>query len=260
VSTAVGVVAVGVGVATSPLVLVPLAAGAVVLLARGSLWTRRPASWRWVAVGLLAGVGLAAWWVGGSGPSVAGEDRTILLAVGSLTAVGGIAVRRLRPWAAAVAAVVVVAILSGASGGAAMLLTVAAGVPLGVLLVDALVGVPVAERPHPLLRAALAVPVLVLTCVGGLFAPGSTPPVPHGELAAWITSPAAPSTPLVVPAVVWGDLLRDGVPLDRVRLGEPEDAEAAEWAVVSGRVASDPRAVVQFGSGAGALTVLEPGR
>src|SRR3712207_3075207 len=98
--TVVGVVAVGIGVATSPLVLLPLAAGAAVLLARGAVWSGRPASWRWVAVGLLlGGAGLVAWWNGGRGPSVEGGDRTILLAVGALTAVGGGAVHRLRPWA-----------------------------------------------------------------------------------------------------------------------------------------------------------------
>jgi putative peptide zinc metalloprotease protein len=131
-------------------------------------------------------------------------------------------------------------------------------VPLGLLLVDALVGVPVAERPHSLLRAALAVPVLVMTFVGGLFMPASSPAFPHAELAAWITAPAGPSAPLSVPAAVWGNLLRDGVPPDRIHLAEPGDNAADGWAVVSGRVASDPRAVVEFGSGAGTLTVLEP--
>jgi putative peptide zinc metalloprotease protein len=263
--TVVGVIAVGIGVATSPLVLLPLATGAAVLLARGSVWSAQPASWRWGAVGLLlVGAGFVAWWNGGRGPSVEGGDRAILLAVGALTAVGGGAVHRLRPWArlrawaAAAAAVVVVAVLSGADGGAALPLVVVTVVPLGVLVVDALVGVPVAERPHPLLRAVLVVPVLVVTAVGGLFMPASTPASPHADLAAWITAPAAPSTPLSVPAVVWGDLLRDGVPPDRIRLDESGDPSPDQWAVVSGRTSSDPRAVAHFGSGAGALTVLEP--
>jgi len=154
--------------------------------------------------------------------------------------------------------VVVVAVLSGADGGAALPLVVVTVVPLGVLVVDALVGVPVAERPHPLLRAVLVVPVLVVTAVGGLFMPASTPASPHADLAAWITAPAAPSTPLSVPAVVWGDLLRDGVPPDRIRLDESGDPSPDQWAVVSGRTSSDPRAVAHFGSGVGALAVLEP--
>jgi putative peptide zinc metalloprotease protein len=252
-------------VATCPLVLLPLAAGVAVLLARCSLWAARPASWRWVAVGLLlVGAGLLAWWNGGRGPSVEGGDRTILLAVGTLTAVGGGVVHRLRPWArlrawaAAAAAVVIVALLSGADGGAALPLVVVTVVPLGVLVVDALVGVPVAKRPHPLLRAALVVPVLVVTAVGGLFMPTSTPAFPHADLAAWITAPAAPSTPLSVPAAVRGDLLRDGVPPDRIRLDESGDPPPDQWVVVSGRASSDPRAVAHFGAGAAALTVLEP--
>jgi len=102
------------------------------------------------------------------------------------------------------------------------------------------------------------VPVLVVTAVGGLFMPASTPVLPHADLAAWITAPAAPSTPLSVPAAVWGDLLRDGVPPDRIRLGGSGDPRPDEWTVVSGSASSDPRAVAHFGSGAGALTVLEP--
>jgi putative peptide zinc metalloprotease protein len=252
--TVVGVLAVGIGVATAPLVLLPLAAGAAVLLAGGSLWSGRPASWRWGAVALVSGVGLVAWWSGGRAPSVAGGDHTLLLVVATFVAIGGWTIRRLRPWAVAVAATVVSAV--GVQD--ALPLVVVTVVPLGVLVVDALVGVPVAERPHPLLRAALAVPVLVVTAVGGLFVPASAPALPHADLAAWITAPAAPSTPLSVPAAVWGDLLRDGVPPDRIRLDESGDPPPDQWLVVSGRASSDPRAVAHFGSGVGALTVLEP--
>jgi putative peptide zinc metalloprotease protein len=88
--------------------------------------------------------------------------------------------------------------------------------------------------------------------------PASTPAFPHADLAAWITAPTAPSTPLAVPAAVWGDLLRDGVSPDRIRLGESGDPPPDQWVVVSGLASSDPRAVAHFGSGVGALAVLEP--
>jgi putative peptide zinc metalloprotease protein len=253
--TVVGVVAVGIGVATAPLVLLPLATGAAVLLTRGRVWSGRPTSWQWGAVGLLlVEAGLVAWWNGGRAPSVEGGDHTILLVVASFVAIGGWTIRRLRPWAAAAA------VVSGAAVGDALplVVVVVVVVPLGVLVVDALVGVPVAERPHPLVRAALAVPVLLVTAVGGLFMPASTPAFPHADLAAWITAPGVPSTPLSVPAAVWGDLLRDGVPPDRIRLDESGDPPPDQWVVVSGRASSDPRAVTHFGSGAGALAVLEP--
>jgi putative peptide zinc metalloprotease protein len=258
--TAVGAAAVAVGVALCPLVLLPLCAGLTVAVTRGTLWAGLPADWRSAATILLVGGAvLTALYAGhGDGGSLQGADREVLLLAAGLVAAGGCAIRRLRPWAAAAASVVLLGALPWSGAGDVLPLVVVMAVLLAVLVTEALVGVPVAERPHPLLRAVLAVPVLLVTVVGGLLMPPSAPALPHAALADWITTPAAPSASLAVPALLWGDLVRDGVPRERLHIAEAGGAGAADWGVATGEVGPDPRVVARFGSGADALTVLGP--
>jgi putative peptide zinc metalloprotease protein len=243
-----------------PLLLVPLCAGLAVPFARGTLWADLPADWLSAAAILLLGAPAFAvvHSLHGTGAPLRGGDRTVLLLVAGLVAAGGCVIHRLRPWAAAAGAAVILAALPWPGAGGALPLVVVTAVPLAVLIADAFVGVTVAERPHPLLRAALVVPVLMLTVVGALFVPLRAPTLPHTALAEWMTTPAAPTAPLAVPAELWGDLVREGVAPDRLHLGESVAGGAADWMVATGKIGTDPRAVARFGSGAGALTVLGP--
>jgi hypothetical protein len=63
---------------------------------------------------------------------------------------------------------------------------------LGTFMVAAVLSRPAADRPHPLLRAAVALPVLVLTGVGAMFPPASD----VVALPAAITTPGPGGLPL----------------------------------------------------------------
>jgi putative peptide zinc metalloprotease protein len=61
---------------------------------------------------------------------------------------------------------------------------------------------------------------------------------------------------VAVPAGLWGDLLRDGVPPDRlVWVGSGSPAEA-DWAVTVGAPPAGTPAAATFGGGPAGLTVL----
>jgi putative peptide zinc metalloprotease protein len=91
----------------------------------------------------------------------------VLLLIAGLTVLGASMVRELRWPAAALALLVLIAVVP-ALGTAALPLVLCSTVVLGALLVQALTRHPVEDRPHPLLRAALVVPVLVVAIVGAL--------------------------------------------------------------------------------------------
>ncbi|PZA19123.1 hypothetical protein DMO24_22420, partial [Modestobacter versicolor] len=169
---AVGLAALLVGVATCPVVVLPVAAAAAVAVGQGRVGAGLPRSARWTAVAGLLALGLGGALLGampGEPPPMAAADRAVLLLVAALVVVGGAAVGHLRPWAAAAGAAVLAGALPWAVAAAALPLVVVTVVPLGVLLVQALAGGPVAERPHPLVSSALAVPLLLVVVVGGLF-------------------------------------------------------------------------------------------
>jgi putative peptide zinc metalloprotease protein len=168
-----GLVAIAGGVATTPLLALPLAVGAV-LLARRTGW-RPPLRMRgWVlsTVGILGATALAALTALAllrtvpTALSPAGQQ--VLLLVAGLTVVGACVVRELR-WPTAVLALPVLITVVPAPGAAAALpLVLCSTVVLGALLVQALTRHPVEARPHPLLRAVLVVPILVVVIVGAL--------------------------------------------------------------------------------------------
>jgi putative peptide zinc metalloprotease protein len=171
--TGAGLVAIAAGVAMTPLLALPLAVGAALLAIRTG-WRPALQMRRWVlpTVGVIGATVLAA-------PTAIALFRTtptalppaeqqVLLLVAGLTVVGASVVRELRWPAAVLAVLVLIAVVPAPGAAAALPLVLCSTVVLGALLVQALTRHPVEDRPHPLLRAALVVPILVVVIVGAL--------------------------------------------------------------------------------------------
>ncbi|MFD2092376.1 hypothetical protein [Blastococcus deserti] len=259
----VAALAVTVGVATEPLVAVPLVAA---LAAWPSSRRARHAGpkdvRRWLAVALILPLGavVAALASGPTATAVHGtpldaSERTVLLLTVGVLVAAGLLLRPLRPWAVAAGAATVPAALSWPGTGDALALALVTGTVLAVLVAATFIRRQVAPRPNPLHRAAVAVPVLVLVLVGALFLPASAPVPPHAALASWITAPDGPSGTLLVPPGLWGDLVRDGVPPSRlVRAGTGVAADA-DWTVTVGAPTPGTEPAATFVRGATVLTV-----
>jgi putative peptide zinc metalloprotease protein len=184
-----------------------------------------------------------------------GPDRTVLLLLAAVVLGCGCLLARLRIVAAASAAALAAAAVPWSGAASALPVVLVCSALLAVLLVDASTTGSSAERPHPLVRVSLSLPVVVLVLTGSLFLPSTAPATPHGALARWLTGPDSPSGDVAVPEVLWGDLVRDGVPAGRlVPTGSPS-AGSADWAVTVGAPPGSAPAA-RFGSGPGALTVL----
>jgi putative peptide zinc metalloprotease protein len=271
-----GVAAIAVGVATEPLIAVPVAVGTGMVLGRNIRTSRPPARHaagprharrtpepedpsRWLGALLVVPVaGLTAGLAGGSAEfPVDGSERSLLLLLAALVVGAGLFVRRLRLPAAVACSVTLLAAVPWPGAGRALPMSLVAVALVGTLLIAASTSGEPGTRPHPLLRVALALPVAVLVVTGALFLPvaGRTPP--HQELATWIEE-APPGDPVVVPAGLWGDLLRDGVPPDRLVLADPASAGARGWTVSVGPSPAGPPPVAVFGSGPTAVTVHPP--
>ncbi|PRY50684.1 putative peptide zinc metalloprotease protein [Geodermatophilus tzadiensis] len=285
-----GVLAVVVGVVTEPLVAVPFAVGAAVVLAAGSRpWSRLPwwpvredavagrhsrlpataprhrrpddvrrTALRWSAAALLlAVVGIVAAVVpaGRVGRPLDPAERTVLVLVAAIVVVTALAVRRMRVPAAGTGALLVLAVLPWEGAGSAAVLGVVATVVLTAVLVDGVVRVPVPQRPHPLLRGLAVVPAVVLVVVGVLFQPGQAVPLPHAALADWLRGPEAGQGTVSVPAPLWGDLVSDGVAPDRLARAGSGAAATAEWTVEVGVPPAVGTPQVRFGTGPSALVV-----
>ena len=258
-----GVLAVAMGVLTAPVTAVPLALGLILLLAAdtGRTTGRHARSGprharpdeagadvrRWMLVALvLPVVGLTAYL--GTRPGdlpVDGSVRTVVALVAILVVMAAVWHRALRPLAAVTAAAVILAALPWPGAGSALAGVVGAVALLGALLIHTGDNRPPAERSHPLIRAAVAMPILVLVVVGAFFLPATAQKLPTADLAAWITGPSSQGGTVAVPASLWGDLVRDGVPPERlVRVGS---GSAADWTVEMGRPAPGATAVASFG-------------
>ena len=252
-----------VGIGTAPLLVVPLAVGAALVVVGRGRRAAPPAHWAPLALGAFTATALAALAVpvllqvpGGS--ALSPPEEQVLLVVGALVAAGGLAIGNLR-WAAAVTGSVVLLATVPLPGADTVLpLMVSATALLGALVVQAWAGLPAPERPHPLLRAALALPVCVMAIVGALFLPARAPELPDEELAAWLTDPASPVTTLAVPPSLWAELVHDGVPPDRLRLTTTGSSGQTDWTLLVGEPGPDQRTRVLFGSGDDALVVLGP--
>ncbi|SDO55446.1 hypothetical protein [Geodermatophilus sp. DSM 45219] len=168
-----GVVAIAAGVATTPLLALPLAVGAALLAIRTGWHSHGPMrEWVLSMVGLLGVTALAALATPAllrtipSALSPAGHQ--VILLIAGLTVIGASMIRELRWPAAALALVVLIAVVPALGVAAAAPLVLCSTAVLGALLVQALTCHPVEERPHPLLRALLVVPTLVFVIVGAL--------------------------------------------------------------------------------------------
>ncbi|WP_448623695.1 hypothetical protein [Geodermatophilus sp. URMC 64] len=269
----VGLGAIAAGVATAPLVALPLAAGVGVLLGAGRFERNRRAgvhegprhaapsggkgeAGRWAAVALaLPACGLGTVVAGGpSGMPLTGPERTMLLLLAAVVVAGALAVPRLRAPAVATATAVALAVQpwNGAAGALPAALVAAA---LAAALLCTATGRTSGDAPvRPWLKGCVASCAVLLTVAGALFLPLRAPGLPHAALAAWLTGPSAPAGALAVPAGLWGDLVRDGVPADRlVRDGGRSDD--VDLLVRTGQEAS-AGALATFGSGDTTLAVV----
>jgi putative peptide zinc metalloprotease protein len=171
--TGAGLVSIAAGVVATPLMALPLAVGAALLAIRTG-W--RPAlpmrGWVLSTVGVIGGTSLAALTaialLRTSPIALPPAEQQVLLLVAGLTTVGASVVRELRWLAAALALPVLIAVVPAPGAAAALPLVLCSTVVLGALLVQAWTRHPVEDRPHPLLRAVLVVPVLVVVIVGAL--------------------------------------------------------------------------------------------
>jgi putative peptide zinc metalloprotease protein len=195
----------------------------------------------------------------GAGLPLNGVEGAVLLLVGALVVAAGFLVRVLRPPAAAAAAAVLLATLPWPGAGAALSLAVPAVAVVAMLLIHAMTHGPDAERPHPLLRLALLAPLSVLIVVGALTPPTTAQPSAHLALASWLTAPGSAQGTLAVPPGMWADLVRDGVPSDRLVPAAAAGRIHTDWVVVTGPPSPGTGAVARIGSGAATLTVVSAG-
>ncbi|WP_100498928.1 hypothetical protein [Geodermatophilus chilensis] len=262
-TVALGAVAVAVGVVTAPFLAVPLAVGAALLVLRPGDRPAQQRKWIPLVLGTLMSTALAAAAVPGlmrtpAATTLSSAEWRVLVIAVVLVVVGGLAQPALRTVAAIAASVVLLALLPAPGADAVLPLAVCTAAGLGALVVQVFTRHPVESRPHPLLRAALAVPVLVMAVVGALFLPTRAPALPHAQVAEVLTDPAAPVAPVAAPLPLWADLVRDGVPADRLQRSDTAAADATGWEIVVGEQESGSRTRVVIGSGDTALTVFWP--
>jgi putative peptide zinc metalloprotease protein len=274
----VGVLAIAAAVVTAPLVALPLVVGIGLLLGareraagrdhtdpeahRGLLvppGLRDPLPW-FLALLVLPAGGLAGTVARDAGEyPLPGPDRTVLLLLAAVVLACACLLARLRIAAAASAAALAAAAVPWWGAASALPVALVCSALLAALIIDAVAAGSSGERPHPLVRGSLSLPVVVLVLTGALFLPSAAPALPHGALARWLTGPDSPSGEVAVPDELWGDLVRDGVPGGRLVPTGPSSAASADWAVTVGTPPASA-AAARFGSGAGTVTVLRAHR
>jgi len=204
-----GVVAGVLGIATAPLLAVPVSVLAVLVVVRRGAGGAASSGWVPLAVAAftatmlttLAGADLLR---APSGDLLSVPEQRVLV-ITALLAVGAALVMRELRWVAVVLGSLALVALIPAPGAAAVLpLAVCTAAVLAVLVLDALGRRPLHRRPHPLVRAVVVVPALLLVVVGLLFLPPSPPQLPDQQLASRTSAPASPAetVPLLRPQVL----------------------------------------------------------
>ncbi|MEX5720915.1 glutaminyl-peptide cyclotransferase [Geodermatophilus maliterrae] len=197
----VGAVAVAVGIATAPLLGIPLSVAAVLVVVRRGAGPGPVRWWTPLAVAAFGVTVLTALVAPVLLRTRAGTVLSVpeqqVLAVTTLLVVAAVATMRELRWAAVVLGSLVVVALLPAPGAVAVLpLALCAAAVLAALAVHALVRQRAAERPHPLVRTGLVAPALLLVLVGTLFVPAASPQAAEQYLTSRSTAASA-STPEV---------------------------------------------------------------
>jgi hypothetical protein len=209
------------GIATAPVLAVPVAVAVVVLTARRWAPTAEVAA----ALGSSALVLAILSPLSATSP-VVGPDRTVLLVAGAVVVVGGFLLPGLRAAAATAGSVVLLAALSWSGADVAVPALVVATVVVGAALVHE-VAVRAASRPPAVRRAAavlaalgaVAATVVSVLVLAPDLRPAPAAQVPHAALAAWIHGTTVAGDTVTVPPELTADLLADGVPADRLGPG-----------------------------------------
>lgn len=241
-----GAVVVLVGVATAPLLAVPLS----VLVAASSARRRAPAALVALSVGAAV---LVVEVLSSSAGERAGGPVGLVVVVAAVLAVGGLLVPRLRGTAWAAFSALIVVAVPWSPGETLRPAVVVAAVLLAAGLVHEL-DRRTAHRslPSPWRLGALVGVITVLAVtVAVTVRPVVARPSPHLALADWIRSETDPSTALSVPDGVRADLLRDGVPAARLA---PEGTLAVSIGEPAGGTV-----LARFGTPALTLAVSTPG-
>jgi hypothetical protein len=226
-------------------------------MSRSSLWGPLVAA----GFGAAALAGAALPWLmrtPAAAPLSAGELRLVIVLAG-LVSIAGALVRRLREGTAMAVSLVLLAAVPVPGADAVLPLLVSATAALGALVVASWTQGPAEERPWVLVRAAIAAPVALVVVIGAMFLPPRAPDLPHHALAQWITGPGAVAPVLTAPATVWADLVRNGVPADRLAPAGDGSSVGSRWEIAVGERPAGAREAVVFGSGDEALTVIPPG-
>lgn len=247
-------------------VLVP---GGIVLAAllAGSLFPR----WRIAFRVLLAGLIVAAVVVAGllAPDTLAGAPSSPLLqATSTAVAVAGLGlallvtwqVRWLAPVALGAVPIFVVALLPVQGQAAA----VVAAIPVVALLATAFVEdvILVRRRPARQVWRLVAGAVSVAVVIGLVVLPASSASTetgtPQVALATWIDTNVAPDTAVQVSPTLWVELVRAGLPRDRLqRTDDPASGPVPTLLAETGQQHSGFPLVAQFGSGPLALSVRQ---
>ncbi len=199
-----GAVAVAVGIATAPLLGIPVSVAAVLLVVRRGT-APGPVTWWTPLVVAAFGVAVLTALVAPvllrtrAGTVLSVPEQQVLVATALLVVAAVATMRELR-WAAVVlGSLVVVALLPTPGAVAVLPLAVCAAAVLAALAVHSLVRRRPVERPHPLVRTALVAPAFVLVLVGMLFVPAALPASAEQYLTSRSTaaSATAPEVPVL---------------------------------------------------------------
>jgi putative peptide zinc metalloprotease protein len=171
-----GIAAVAVGLATAPVLAVPLAVAAVLLVARPGAWALRPRVWTALVlsgsclIAMAGAMSTVLFRVPAAAPLSAGEVQVLLVLAG-LVVVAGALSRGSGVLAATTGALVVVALVPSPGSDAVLPLLVCATAALGALVLARWVQDRAEQGPSRQIRAALAVPVVLVVVVAALFVP-----------------------------------------------------------------------------------------